>query len=67
MLLAAHSLGLAGFVRTGAHAYGDEVRVFFGMAKNETLIGMVYLGYPSGPLPPGKRTPALEKVTWMRD
>ena len=65
MLLAAQSLGLASFVRTGAHAYSQEVRNFLRMEGHETLVGMVYLGYASGPLPPGRRTPALEKVTWM--
>ncbi|MDA4135829.1 MAG: nitroreductase [Thaumarchaeota archaeon] len=67
MLLAAHSLGLASFVRTGAHSYSGEVRAFFGMGEDETLIGMVYLGYASGAIPPGKRTPFREKVSWMRD
>lgn len=62
MLLAAYSLGLAGFVRTGAHAYSQEVGRFFELAPGETLVGMVYLGYSVGPLPPGKRTPFREKV-----
>ena len=67
MLLAAHSLGLAGFVRTGAHSYSGEVRTFFGMGEDETLIGMVYLGYASGTIPPGKRAPFRDKVSWLRD
>jgi len=67
MLLAAYSLGLASFVRTGAHSYSQEVRTFFGMGESETLIGMVYLGYASGAVPPGKRIPFREKTTWLQD
>ena len=67
MLLAAHSLGLATSVRTGSHAYSAEVRDFFGMAESETLIGMVYLGYASGAVPPGRRTSFHERVTWLVD
>jgi len=67
MLLAAYSLGLASFVRTGAHAYSEEIRRFFAMADNEALIGMVYLGYGSGAVPPGRRTAYAQKVTWLQD
>jgi nitroreductase len=67
MLLAAHSLGLATSVRTGPHSYSPEVKSFFGMAEPETLIGMVYLGYASGAVPPGRRSPLREKVAWLTD
>jgi nitroreductase len=67
MLLTAYSLGLASFVRTGAHAYSEAVRRFFAMSEHEALVAMVYLGYSTGPLPPGKRTPPGERVTWLRD
>jgi len=67
MLLAAHSLGLATSVRTGSHSYSAEVKSFFGMSESETLIGMVYVGYASGAVPPGRRTPFREKVTWLTD
>jgi nitroreductase len=65
MLLATHSLGLASFVRTGLLAYSDEVRRLFGMDDREALVGMIYLGYASGPVTPGRRSPAEGKVTWM--
>lgn len=65
MLLAAQSLGLASFIRTGANSYSDDVRSFFGLGEGETLVGMVYLGYSSGAVPPGKRTPFREKVVWV--
>ncbi|MDA4113158.1 MAG: nitroreductase [Thaumarchaeota archaeon] len=65
MLLAAHSLGLGSFVRTGLLAYSDEVRHLFGINEREVLVGMVYLGYVAGPVTPGRRSPAEGKVTWM--
>jgi nitroreductase len=65
MLLAAHSLGMATNVRTGATAYGAEVGRFFGLKGRETLIGMVYLGFASGPAPESRRTPHPEKAVWV--
>ena len=65
MLLAAHSLGLASFVRTGEGAYSEEVRALFGMGEGETMVAMVYLGYAAGPVPPGRRTAAAQKTAWM--
>ncbi len=64
MLLAAHSLGLATSVRTGLHAYSDEMKSFFGIGPGESLIGMVYIGYVTGVTPPGKRSSHRDKVTW---
>ena len=65
MLLAAHSLGLGSFVRTGLLAYSGEVRQLFGLSDREAVVGMVYLGYASGPATPGRRSAAEGKVTWM--
>ena len=65
LLLAAHSLGLATSVRTGEHSYSEEVRRFFAMSEGETLVGLVYVGYSSGAVAPGRRTPYSEKVTWL--
>jgi nitroreductase len=65
MLLAAESMGLGSSIRTGQHSYLGEVRRFFWMKEKESLIGMVYLGYAAGPLPPGTRKNFQEKVTWM--
>ncbi len=65
MLLAAHSLGLATSVRTGAHSYSEGIRTFFEMSEGESLIAMVHVGYGYGAVPPGRRTPFREKVTWV--
>jgi nitroreductase len=64
MLLAAHSLGLVTSVRTGLHSYSDEMKGFFGMSRDESLVGMVYVGYVTGLVPPGKRAPFRDRVSW---
>ncbi len=65
LLLAAHSLGLATAVRTGAHSYSEGIRRFFGMEPDEALVALVYVGYANGAVAPGKRTAAAEKTIWL--
>jgi len=64
MLLAAHSLGLGAMVRTGAHSYLPPVRAYFGLQEKESLVGLVYLGYPIEPPGVSKRSPLEGKVEW---
>jgi nitroreductase len=64
LLLAAHSLGLGSNIRTGWHAYSAPVRRFLGIKETESLVALVYLGYPEGPPQPGKRTGLAGKVDW---
>ncbi len=46
LLLAAHSQGLAAQWRTGAGAYNRSVKESFGLAAEDEIAGIVYLGYP---------------------
>lgn len=64
MLLAAHSLGLGTKLVTGSHAYSGSVRQFLEIDGSESLVCLVYLGYPDGQPPLGKRTELDGKVTW---
>ena len=64
ILLAAHSLGLGAMVRTGRTSYSKEVREFFRMKENESLVGLIYLGYHSEPYSEGKRAGLENKVEW---
>jgi nitroreductase len=64
MLLAAHSLGLSTMVRTGVHGFSERMRTFFEMKDGESLVGMVYVGYPSEGPQQGRRTSFAEKTTW---
>ncbi|MDA4121555.1 MAG: nitroreductase [Thaumarchaeota archaeon] len=62
VLLAAHALALSTMVRTGAHAYSEAMRSFFGLGDGESLVAMVYLGFGSESQPIGKRNGA--SVEW---
>ncbi|WP_010280461.1 nitroreductase family protein [Bacillus timonensis] len=65
MLLEAHSLGLAGFWRTGKPTYDHVMKEFFGLTENGEVLGFLYFGYPSRSLPEGKRN-SYESVTkWI--
>ncbi len=64
LLLAAHSFGLGALVKTGPHSYLQPVREYFGLQENESLIGLVYLGYPAEPAGTSKRSPLDTKVEW---
>ena len=44
MLVAAHALGLGGFWRTGATAYDPEVKRALGLAKQDAIVGFIYIG-----------------------
>jgi nitroreductase len=46
MQLAATALGLAATWRTGAGAYSDDVKRYFGLDPRDEIAGIVYLGYP---------------------
>lgn len=67
MMLAAHALGLGTIWRTGQIAYEPRLRTFFGLTGREKLLGFVYVGFPKGPLPEGKRIPVAEKTVWMEE
>jgi nitroreductase len=65
MLLTAHNLGLGAIWRTGAVAYHNKVKNFFGLSERGSIVGFVYIGYPDM----DKKTPkkrGFESFTvWM--
>lgn len=66
MLLAAHALGLGAMIRTGRHSYLQPVRSYLDLKENESLVGLVYLGYQAEPPRPTRRSPLEAKVIWRR-
>lgn len=65
MLLAAHAMGLAAYLRTGPAANDPEVARFLGLAEGEEVAGFVYVGYPAEePGPLTHRRPAEERTSW---
>ncbi len=64
MQLTAHALGLASMWRTGAMAYHDYMREFFGLGEDDTIVAFLYIGYPDMGERPRRRRPASEKTVW---
>ena len=64
MQLTAHSLGLASMWRTGAMAYHDYMREFFGLGEDDTIVAYLYIGYPDMGERPRRRQPAREMTVW---
>jgi len=62
LLLAAHSAGLNAFWSTGT-ATVDGVKELVGFPKDVQVIAAIYLGWPAGDAPPGRREPAV--ITWV--
>jgi nitroreductase len=65
MLLVAEELGLAAMWRTGDAAYEPRVKRWLGLAPQDTIVGIIYLGYPA--IPRQERHPVSfqEKTTWL--
>jgi nitroreductase len=53
VLNAAHALGYAGFLFSGAGVFDPEFKASFGLAPTDHLIGFICLGTPAGPGKPG--------------
>jgi nitroreductase len=47
LLLAAHAHGLGAMWRTGGMAYREEILAHLGLAPNDRIVGIVYLGRPA--------------------
>jgi nitroreductase len=61
LLLAAHAQGLGAMWRTGGMAYRAEILAHLGLAPNDRIVGLVYLGHPAMD-PPRARPRGLEDV-----
>jgi nitroreductase len=66
LLLAAHGRGLGAVWRTG-RLLDPRVKAFIGSGAEETLVGVVYLGYPAADPESDQavRQPLGERVTWI--
>lgn len=65
ILLAAPSLGLGAYWRTGKSAVDPRVKRFFGLEEADDIIAFLYVGYPAGGRAPIVRKPAKEQTTWL--
>ncbi|QHL87132.1 nitroreductase [Nibribacter ruber] len=67
LLLGATALGIATYWGSGGMAYKPAMKEFLHLREEDTVLGVLYLGYAEGPvLSAGKRVvPLAEKVRWM--
>lgn len=61
LLLGATAAGLASYWSTGAAMASDRLREFCGFDATDTVVGLIYLGWPNGDPPPIER-PAPESL-----
>lgn len=64
-LIGAHALGLGAMLRTGAPAYHASIAKHLDLARDERVVGLVYLGYPTGEREMTQRLPAAERTLWL--
>lgn len=66
ILLAAHALGLGAMIRTGDAATLPEVRSYLGVAEDELIAGLIYVGIPAEATtrPPTRRREVSEITEW---
>jgi nitroreductase len=65
MLLTVHVLGLGAIWRTGAVAYHQKVKDFFGLSAKGEMAGFIYVGYPDIEPKAVKRTGYESYTVWM--
>ncbi|WP_127532014.1 nitroreductase family protein [Paenibacillus kobensis] len=65
LLLSAHSHGLGAVWRSGDPMYHPFMHEAFGLGEKESLVGLIYIGYPDMKDLPGKRQPAASKTVWL--
>lgn len=67
MYLTASAYGVGCYLSTGGITYFEEAKEFFGLEKEDRLIGFFHLGIPKKTYPEGKRKPLEEVVHWIKN
>ena len=65
LMIAAESLGLGTYMRTGGLMRDPDVTALVGLEPGFRMVGMVSLGYPADEPPPKRRRPAAELTRWV--
>jgi nitroreductase len=65
LIIAAESLGLGTYLRTGGIMRDPEVAAIAGLEQGFRIVGVVSLGYPADEQPPRRRRPAAELTRWV--
>jgi nitroreductase len=67
ILLGAEALGIAVLWSTGGMVQQPAMKQYLGLAEEDLVIGLLYMGYTDEPVKPGKRKPVEEKTRWFGD
>lgn len=65
MYLTANAYGLGCYLSTGGVTYFEEAKEFFGLEKEDRIIGFFHLGVPKKAYPMGKRKPLQDISHWV--
>lgn len=66
MYLTATAYGIGCYLSTGGVTNFEEAKEFFGLSKEDKLLGFLNIGVPKGALLEGRRKSIEEKVKWYR-
>jgi nitroreductase len=64
MYLTATAYGIGCYLSTGGITTFEEAKAFFGLGKDDKLLGFFHIGVPKSIVPDGRRRPLNEKVIW---
>jgi nitroreductase len=60
--LAGQAKGFGSVMLTGDNAYDPQVKAFFGLKEEDSIVAFLYFGTPTGPVPEKKRPKAQDFV-----
>jgi len=67
ILLGAEALGISALWSTGGMTHHPALKSFWGLAEDDVVMGLLYLGYSDAPKTEGKRNGTVaEKTSWIR-
>jgi len=67
MYLTATAYGIGAYLSTGGITYFEEAKEFFGLSREDKLLGFFHLGMLKSSPPEGKRKPVEEKTRWVAE
>lgn len=67
MYLTATAYGIGAYLSTGGITYFDDAKEFFGLTKEDKLLGFFHLGTIKNTPPEGRRKPVEEKTKWVAE
>lgn len=65
LMIAAESLGLGTYLKSGGVMRDPELMALAGVAPDFRVVGLISLGYPAERDPPRRRKPAAELTQWV--